>query len=160
MLCVRTAGIGLLPYRQLLEDLAAACPQRPILALEYKHVSMRLTSYVPRWVEVIASSRSLGPYSGPRSKPSCMRAMTLHANVQCTCRRAGLHAACASCWQCIARPRPLLLGRCSVDEVAAAVADVLGRLGYSRAALIGHSYGSLVASRFSKLHPEKVVITN
>jgi hypothetical protein len=47
--CLCTAGIGLLTYRQLLADLATAFPHRPILALEYKHVSMRLTTYVPRW---------------------------------------------------------------------------------------------------------------
>lgn len=42
-------GIGLLPYQRLLDELAAACPDRRLVVLEYKHVAMRLTTQVPRW---------------------------------------------------------------------------------------------------------------
>ncbi len=41
-------GIGLLPYQRLLDELAAACPDRRLVVLEYKHVAMRLTTQVPR----------------------------------------------------------------------------------------------------------------
>ncbi|KXZ48623.1 hypothetical protein GPECTOR_26g526 [Gonium pectorale] len=83
-------GIGLLPYQRFLDELAAACPDRPLVALEYKHVSMRLTGHVP-----------------------------------------------------------------SVDEMAVGVSEALAALGYGSATLVGHSYGTLVASRFSKLFPHK-----
>eukprot|EP00198_Chlamydomonas_reinhardtii_P008139 XP_001697476.1 predicted protein [Chlamydomonas reinhardtii] len=44
----------------------------------------------------------------------------------------------------------------SVDELAVGVRDALAALGHPRATLVGHSYGTLVASRFSKLFPEQV----
>lgn len=47
---------------------------------------------------------------------------------------------------------------CSVDELAVGVRDALAALGHPRATLVGHSYGTLVASRFSKLFPEQVIV--
>lgn len=40
--------------------------------------------------------------------------------------------------------------------MAAAVGEALDALGHRRAVLMGHSYGTLVASRFAKLYPERV----
>ncbi len=40
--------------------------------------------------------------------------------------------------------------------MAAAVGEALDALGHRRAVLLGHSYGTLVASRFAKLYPERV----
>lgn len=42
-------GIGVMPYQKFLDELSATCSDRPLLVLEYKHVSMRLTHHVPRW---------------------------------------------------------------------------------------------------------------
>lgn len=53
------------------------------------------------------------------------------------------HVALRLCWE--AR---------DVDDVAHAVAAMLARHGYRRACVVGHSYGSFVASRLCQLHPE------
>ena len=57
------------------------------------------------------------------------------------------HMALRLCWEAV-----------PVDEVAQAVAGVLRRGGYRQACLLGHSYGSFVASRFVQMYPEVRVL--
>lgn len=45
---------------------------------------------------------------------------------------------------------------CSVSEVADAVVESLAAMGYTRAAFVGHSYGSLVTGRILKARPHVV----
>ena len=40
------------------------------------------------------------------------------------------------------------------DDAALLVHDVLLRAGFSKACVVGHSFGTFVASRLHKLHPE------
>jgi pimeloyl-ACP methyl ester carboxylesterase len=48
-------GLGLTPYLRLLQRLVAASGgRRPVYAVQYKHVSMRLTSTIPAPQEVAA----------------------------------------------------------------------------------------------------------
>jgi pimeloyl-ACP methyl ester carboxylesterase len=77
----------------LLDNLAAAAG-RPLLALEFKHVSMRWVLWVP-----------------------------------------------------------------TVDEVAEVLVAIMRREGVQRCCLVGHSYGTAVASRLLQQHPGKVVQT-
>jgi pimeloyl-ACP methyl ester carboxylesterase len=53
------------------------------------------------------------------------------------------HVALRLCWEAQ-----------SVDDVAAAVAASLARHGYRRACVVGHSYGTFVASRLCQLYPQ------
>lgn len=55
------------------------------------------------------------------------------------------HVALRLCWEAQA-----------VDDVAHAVAAMLRRHGYRRCCVVGHSYGTFVASRLCQLHPELV----
>lgn len=55
------------------------------------------------------------------------------------------HVALRLCWEAQA-----------VDDVANAVAAMLRRHGYRRCCVVGHSYGTFVASRLCQLHPELV----
>lgn len=53
------------------------------------------------------------------------------------------HVSLRLCWQAE-----------DVDDVADAVAAALDAHGYDRAVIIGHSFGTFVASRFVQLHPK------
>ncbi|KAL4459101.1 hypothetical protein ABPG75_013966 [Micractinium tetrahymenae] len=55
------------------------------------------------------------------------------------------HVALRLCWEAQ-----------GVDDVAHAVAAMLRRHGYRRCCVVGHSYGTFVASRLCQLHPELV----
>ncbi|KAL6784986.1 hypothetical protein ACKKBG_A01950 [Auxenochlorella protothecoides x Auxenochlorella symbiontica] len=55
------------------------------------------------------------------------------------------HVSLRLCWQAA-----------EVDEVARALAAALERHGFSRAVVMGHSYGTFVASRFTQLFPKMV----
>ncbi|PRW60464.1 expressed protein isoform A [Chlorella sorokiniana] len=55
------------------------------------------------------------------------------------------HVALRLCWQAE-----------TVDAVADAAAAMLARHGYRRACIVGHSYGTFVASRICQLHPQLV----
>ncbi|KXZ45736.1 hypothetical protein GPECTOR_51g722 [Gonium pectorale] len=82
-------GLGLLPYLNMLRCLRAA--GLPILALEYKHVSLRLCSIIP-----------------------------------------------------------------SADDIAAALLRLMDRAGLEQACVVGHSYGTFVASRLAQVHPDRL----
>jgi pimeloyl-ACP methyl ester carboxylesterase len=47
----------------------------------------------------------------------------------------------------------------TVDEVAEVLVAILRREGVARCCLVGHSYGTAVASRLLQQHPDKVVQT-
>lgn len=45
-------GLGLAPYTAFIKRIQAEHPERTIIAVQYKHVSMRLTSHIPTATEV------------------------------------------------------------------------------------------------------------
>ncbi len=45
-------GLGLAPYTGFLDGLAKQHPGRPVIAVQFKHVSMRLTTKIPSVVEI------------------------------------------------------------------------------------------------------------
>jgi pimeloyl-ACP methyl ester carboxylesterase len=47
----------------------------------------------------------------------------------------------------------------TVDEVAEVLVAIMHREGVARCCLVGHSYGTAVASRLLQQHPSKVVQT-